>query len=206
MVTENIGKNCTGDFANLGFYPVRLIFASETHRPIGLSPISFYKFLRSIALKPFIFSPIKYFIMTICDSLEAYLKKEGFCPEKTDFGLQFKYETLDFVHFKDDDDELFLNLFFPQIFEVTEKNRADVLAALNRANMETKVVKGVIRFENAVWAGVEILLPEKFDLGDIVPRSLNMMVYYRDTFYRAYAQTPSGQAEIKSAPSQQGQA
>lgn len=144
--------------------------------------------------------------MTICDSLEAYLKKEGFCPEKTDFGLQFKYETLDFVHFKDDDDELFLNLFFPQIFEVTEKNRADVLAALNRANMETKVVKGVIRFENAVWAGVEILLSEKFDLGDIVPRSLNMMVYYRDTFYRAYAQTPSGQAEIKSAPSQQGQA
>ena len=45
----------------------------------------------------------------------------GFCPEKTDFGLQFKYETLDFIHFRDDQDENFLNLFFPQIFEVTEE-------------------------------------------------------------------------------------
>ena len=51
--------------------------------------------------------------MAFCEKLEEYLKKEGFCPEKTDFGLQFKYETLDFIHFRDDQDENFLNLFFP---------------------------------------------------------------------------------------------
>ena len=38
--------------------------------------------------------------MAFCDKLEEYLKKEGFCPEKPDFGLQFKYETLDFIHFR----------------------------------------------------------------------------------------------------------
>ena len=76
--------------------------------------------------------------MAFCDKLEEYLKKEGFCPEKTDFGLQFKYETLDFIHFRDDQDENFLNLFFPQIFEVTEENRADVYAALNKANADVR--------------------------------------------------------------------
>lgn len=137
--------------------------------------------------------------MAFCDNLEEYLKKEGFCPEKTEFGLQFKYETLDFIHFRDDQDENFLNIFFPQIFEVTAENRADVLDAVNKANADVKVAKGAIRFENAVWAGVEMLLSDNFDLGDIVPRSLNMMIYYRDAFYQAYAETPSGKAEIAKA-------
>ena len=96
--------------------------------------------------------------MAFCEKLEEYLKKEGFCPEKTDFGLQFKYETLDFIHFRDDQDENFLNLFFPQIFE----------------------------------------------LGDVVPRALNMMIYYRDAFYQAYAATPTGKAELERMQAQQG--
>ena len=128
--------------------------------------------------------------MAFCEKLEEYLKKEGFCPEKTDFGLQFKYETLDFIHFRDDQDENFLNLFFPQIFEVTEENRADVYAALNKANADVKVAKGAVRFENAVWAGVEMLLSDNFELGDVVPRALNMMIYYRDASIKLMPQRP----------------
>lgn len=143
--------------------------------------------------------------MKFYDALTEYLKKEGFCPEATDFGLQFKFQTLDFIHFRDDQDELFLNIFFPQIFEVTPENRADVLAALDKANADTKVAKGSIRFENAVWAGVEFLLSENYNLEDIVPRALNMMLFYRDAFYQAFAQTPSGQALI-AAQQQQAQA
>ena len=71
--------------------------------------------------------------MAFIETLQEYLKKEGFLPELTEFGLQFKYETLDFVSFKDEQDELFLNLFFPQIFEVNDENRQDVLAALDQA-------------------------------------------------------------------------
>ena len=112
--------------------------------------------------------------------LQEYLKKEGYLPELTEFGLQFKSENLDFVSFKDDQDELFLNLFFPQIFEVTQENHQDVLVAIDRANSEVKVAKGSVRFGNAVWVGVEMLLSENFDLNDIVPRSINMMKYYRD--------------------------
>ena len=83
--------------------------------------------------------------MAFIETLQEYLKKEGFLPELTEFGLQFKYETLDFVSFKDEEDELFLNLFFPQIFEVTDENRQDVLAALDRANSEVKVAKASVR-------------------------------------------------------------
>ena len=134
--------------------------------------------------------------MAFIETLQEYLKKEGFLPELTEFGLQFKYETLDFVSFKD---ELFLNLFFPQIFEVNDENRQDVLAALDQANSEVKVAKASVRFGNAVWVGVEMLLSENFDLGDIVPRSLNMMIYYRDVFYHHFSQTPSGKAAIEAA-------
>lgn len=141
--------------------------------------------------------------MASCDTLSEYLKKEGFCPEPTEFGLQFKYQTLDFIHFRDEEDELFFNLFFPQIFQVTEENRIDVLAAIDRANAEVKVAKGSIRFGNAVWVGVEMLLSDNYDLGDIVPRSLNMMLYYRDMFYHAFAETPSGKALMKAAGQEQ---
>jgi len=36
-----------------------------------------------------------------------------------------------------------------------------------------------------------------------VPRSLNMMIYYRDAFYQAYAATPTGKAEIARLQAQQ---
>ena len=69
--------------------------------------------------------------MAFIEKLQEYLKKEGYLPELTEFGLQFKSENLDFLSFKDDQDELFLNLFFPQIFEVTQENRQDVLVAID---------------------------------------------------------------------------
>ena len=137
--------------------------------------------------------------MAFIETLQEYLKKEGFLPELTEFGLQFKYETLEFVRFKDEQDELFLNIYFPLICEVNDENRQDVRAALDQANSEVKVAKASVRFGNAVWVGVEMLLSENFDLGDIVPRSLNMMIYYRDVFYHHFSQTPSGKAAIEAA-------
>ena len=143
--------------------------------------------------------------MSFCEQLSAFLTKEGFQPEATEFGLQFKFQGLEFVHFKDDNDALFLNLFFPQIFPVTPENKADVLEAINTADNDVKLAKGAIRFGNAVWVGTECALSEGFDLKAIVPRCVNAMLYYRDTFYRAYSQTPSGQEEVKKAQEAHGE-
>ena len=40
--------------------------------------------------------------MAFIEKLQEYLKKEGYLPELTEFGLQFKSENLDFLSFKDD--------------------------------------------------------------------------------------------------------
>ena len=141
--------------------------------------------------------------MAFCENLSAFLTKEGFQPEATEFGLQFKFQGLEFVPFKDANDELFLSLFFPQIVPVTPENKADVLEAINTADNDVKLAKGAIRFSNAVWVGTEGALSEGYDLSAIVPRCVNAMLYYRDTFYRAYSQTPSGQAEMKKAQENQ---
>ena len=130
--------------------------------------------------------------MAFCDTLFEYLKKEGFCPESTEFGLQFKFESLDFLHLRDENDELFYNLFFPQIFKAEENTQQDVLTA-----------KGALHPDNFVWVGVECVLSENYDLEDIVPKSLKMMQFYREAFYHAYAQTPSGKAALEAA--QKGQ-
>lgn len=137
--------------------------------------------------------------MALHDTLMAFLTKEGYAPQSTEFGFQFKYQGLDFLHFKDEQDELFFNLFFPSIFEVTPENRADLLTAIDKTNAETKVAKGSIRFENSVWVGVEMLLPKTYDFNDFVLRSIDMMVYYRDAFYRNYAETPTGKAALEAA-------
>ncbi len=137
--------------------------------------------------------------MAFCDNLHEYLAQEGFLPEKTEFGLQFRSESLDFIHFRDDNDELFYNLFFPQIFKAEEGTQADVMTAINNANLQTKVAKGALHPDNFVWVGVECVLSENYDLSDILHKTLNMMKYYREVFYHAYAETPSGQAALKAA-------
>ena len=137
--------------------------------------------------------------MSVLENLTAFLAKEGYKPEATEFGLQVKVQGLDFVHFKDDNDTLFLNLFFPQIMPVTAENKADVLVAIDSANNDVKLAKGAIRFGNAVWVGCECLLNEGYDLSAIVPRCLDTMVHYRQQFYQAYSQTPSGQKEMEAA-------
>ena len=141
--------------------------------------------------------------MSVLENLTAFLAKEGYKPEATEFGLQVKVQGLDFVHFKDDNDTLFFNIFFPQIMPVTEENKADILVAIDAANNTVKLAKGAVRFGNAVWVGCEMLLNEGYDLSTIVPRCLDTMVHYRGEFYKAYSQTPTGKAEMEAAQAAQ---
>ncbi|MCF0235930.1 MAG: YbjN domain-containing protein [Bacteroidaceae bacterium] len=141
--------------------------------------------------------------MSFCDKLEAYLTKEGYAPEKTEFGLHFKFESLDFLHIRDEQDELFFNCFFPQIFKAEDDAaKADVLEALNNANLQMKCAKGAIHPDGFVWVGVESLLSDNYDLDDVLHKALNMMKAYRDVFYHNYSQTPSGQAAMAAAQQQ----
>ena len=91
-----------------------------------------------------------------------------------------------------------------KLFEEGTKLVGECGKMLDEAEQKVvKLAKGAIRFGNAVWVGTECALSEGYDLNAIVPRCVNAMLYYRDTFYRAYSQTPSGQVEMKKAQENQ---
>ena len=95
--------------------------------------------------------------MNLKELTQEYLRKEGFCPEETDFGLYFKCEGKNFLLIYDDDDEQYFRLMMPCIFEMTDENEDAVYRAMNEVNSSVKVIKAYIMRENEVWLGFEVL-------------------------------------------------
>ena len=60
-----------------------------------------------------------------------YLAEEGFRPHETPFGIAFKKEGINFLYFKDEDDEQYFRLMMPAIFVVTEDNEDIIMRAMN---------------------------------------------------------------------------
>ena len=112
-----------------------------------------------------------------------FLAEEGFRPHETDFGIAFKFEGLNFLYLKDDEDEQYFRLMMPAIFEVTEDNEDMVLKAMNDVNSNIKVVKLYTmdmeddkgKKDTSVWVAFEILADSTPELSDIVPRAINLL-------------------------------
>ena len=112
-----------------------------------------------------------------------YLADEGFRPHETPFGIAFKSEGVNFLYFKDPEDEQYFRLMMPAIFEVTEDNEDMVLHAMNDVNSNIKVVKLYTmdlndedgNKETSVWAAFEILADTTPELVDIVPCAITLL-------------------------------
>ena len=112
-----------------------------------------------------------------------FLADEGFRPHETPFGIAFKSEGLNFLYFKDEDDEQYFRLMMPAIFVVTEDNEDTVLSVMNDVNGTIKVVKLYTmdiededgKSEKSVWAAFEILAHTTPELNDIVPRAIALL-------------------------------
>ena len=119
-----------------------------------------------------------------------FLAEEGFRPHETPFGIAFKSEGLNFLYFKDEDDEQYFRLMMPAIFVVTEDNEDTVLSVMNDVNGTIKVVKLYTmdmddedgKTEKSVWVAFEILADTTPELNDIVPRALALLRSARITF------------------------
>ena len=83
------------------------------------------------------------------------LHRLGFqLTEYPDFGYVFRYEGLSvFLRFDGDDDE-FIRMTLPCIFEGNDDNRVFLLDLVNEANLKQKYVKIVLR-DNKVWVFFE---------------------------------------------------
>ena len=99
--------------------------------------------------------------MKIIDELMEYLATEGLRPQKEDYGIFFRFQMLNFAVFWDEDDDHFLRISIPNIFDVDENNRIDALTVSNTINMERKVVKALVT-DNSVWISAEQLLDQDF--------------------------------------------
>ena len=112
-----------------------------------------------------------------------YLAEEGFRPHETPFGIAFKKEGINFLYFKDDDDEQYFRLMMPAIFVVTEDNEEMILRTMNEVNSNIKVVKlYTMEMENedgkkstSVWVAFEILADTTPEMADIVPRAIALL-------------------------------
>ena len=119
-----------------------------------------------------------------------FLAEEGFRPHETEFGIAFKSEGLNFLYFKDADDEQYFRLMMPAIFVVTEDNEETIMRVMNDVNGSIKVVKLYTmnledeqgKEETSVWVAFEILADTTPELSDIVPRALALLRSARVSF------------------------
>ena len=112
-----------------------------------------------------------------------YLAEEGYRPHETPFGIAFKKEGINYLYFKDEDDEQYFRLMMPAIFQVTEDNEETIMRVMNDVNGNIKVVKLYTmemedengKKDTSVWVAFEILADTTPELGDIVPRAINLL-------------------------------
>lgn len=112
----------------------------------------------------------------------AYLSSEGLRPQETDFGYVFEYQNLTFFIIWDDNDDQYLKIALPGIFNVDDNNRDDALVAVNEVNKEWKVIKSVVT-DDEVWVVAEQFVDKDPNLSDLVPRSINILMGGRMSFY-----------------------
>ena len=119
-----------------------------------------------------------------------YLAEEGFRPHETPFGIAFKNEGMNFLFFKDEEDEQYFRLMMPAIFVVTEDNEETIMRVMNDINGNIKVVKLYTmdledeegKSETSVWIAFEILADTTPELKDIVPRAISLLQGARIAF------------------------
>ena len=119
-----------------------------------------------------------------------YLAEEGFRPHETPFGIAFKNEGINYLFFKDEDDEQYFRLMMPAIFVVTEDNEETIMRAMNDVNGNIKVVKLYTMDiedeegnpERSVWVAFEILADTTPELKDFVPRAMSLLQGARIAF------------------------
>ena len=113
------------------------------------------------------------------------LKAMGFEPiELGDVGYVFKYEEMNYLYMPDDDDEHFLRIVIPQLFEVTDENRVAVLEAMHDTGLMLKYAKVCIMYENAVWAIYEYRLTSTDNLAELLEHIIRVLEAAVHVFYK----------------------
>ena len=118
------------------------------------------------------------------EDIGKYLASEGLQPQERDFGYYFRYQMRNVFIEYDQEDEQYLRVIMPGIYEVDENNLVDVLTAANVVDRDRKVVKCFVLDED-VHVATELLIDATPNLEDIVPRALGMLLGAQECFNKA---------------------
>lgn len=99
-------------------------------------------------------------------------------------GDAFKYEDLNYLYMPDDNDEQFLRIAVPQLYDVTDENRVAVLEAMHDTGLMLKYSKVCIMYEDAVWAIYEHRLSTCEDLAEILEHIIRVLKATAQVFHK----------------------
>lgn len=104
------------------------------------------------------------------------LKSMGFEPiNMPEVGYVFKYEEMNYLYMPEEDDEQFLRIVIPHLFEVTEENRVAVLDAMHETGLLLKYAKVCIMYGDTVWAIYEHRLCAADNLSDLLEHIIRVL-------------------------------
>ncbi len=118
------------------------------------------------------------------DLVLSKFKELGFTLEDVGaYGYFFRFEDLSYLYLPDEDDENFLRLAVPNIFDVTADNKSLVMDVVNDTNMSVKYSKTCVSNDN-VWTFYEHRLFGDGDLEDIIEHGIRLLQVTVALFYR----------------------
>lgn len=95
--------------------------------------------------------------------------------EVESLGYVFCHEDKYFLYSPEDDDEEFLRIAIPQLYDVTEENRIDVIKALHETAYLIKYSKPVIMYTDSVWAIYEHKLVTTDNLSELLEHIIRVL-------------------------------
>lgn len=119
------------------------------------------------------------------DIILGQLNAMGFEPiELGDAGFVFKYDDLNYLYTPDEDDEQFLRIAIPHLFEVTDENRVAVLEAMHDTSLLLKYAKVNIMYDTAAWVVYEHRLTATDNLSEILEHIICILEAAAQVFYK----------------------
>lgn len=113
--------------------------------------------------------------MNASDLVENWLKEQGFRSERDEDGdLRFRYEVVGLFCCKDDDDDRFLRIIMPNIYDV-DGDREKVLEAINTICRDIKAIKAFL-LNDKLWLSLEMFIDTTPDIDDFIERCLDILV------------------------------
>lgn len=112
------------------------------------------------------------------------LRSMGFEPEEEEgLGYVFKYDEMSLLYMPDDD-ENFLRIIIPNIYDVTDENRVAVLEAMQETSCIVKYTKVNIMYESLVWAVYEHYLVSEENLEDLIEHMVRALMATVAVFHK----------------------